>query len=69
MSEDFSGFMPMIHQINITKETPMINTEGELVTAHTFKIQTKDGSEHIFSISNQDLMRLYFLISKVFMSE
>jgi hypothetical protein len=69
MSEDFSGFMPMIHQINITKETPMINTEGELVTAHTFKVQTKDGSDHIFSISNQDLMRLHFLILKVFTSE
>jgi hypothetical protein len=69
MSEDFSGFMPMIHQINITKETPMINTEGEIVTAHTFKVQTKDGLDHVFSISNYDLMRLSFLIQKVITNE
>jgi hypothetical protein len=70
MSEDmFSGFMPMINQIHVTKETPMINTEGDLVTAHTIKIQTKDGSEHVFSISNHDLMRLCFLVTKVISSD
>jgi hypothetical protein len=66
---EFSGFMPMIHQINISKETPMINTEGELVTAHTFNVQTKDGSDHVFSITNYDLMRLCFLIQKVITNE
>lgn len=66
MSEDlFSGFMPMIDQIHVTKETSMINTDGDLVNAHTFKITTKDGSDHVFSISNHDLIRLYFLINKV----
>ena len=66
MSEDFfSGFMPMIHQVHITQEAAMINTEGDLVSAHTIKIETKDGSEHVFSISNHDLMRLCFLITKV----
>lgn len=70
MSEDFfSGFMPMIHQVHITQETPMINTEGELVSAHTIKIQTKDGSDHVFSIHNNDLMRLCFLIHKVINSD
>jgi len=66
MSEDlFSGFMPMINQVHVTKETAMINTEGDLLSAHTIKIQTKDGSDHVFSISNHDLMRLCFLITKV----
>lgn len=70
MSEDlFSGFMPMIHQVHITKEAAMINTEGDLVSAHTIKIQTKDGSEHVFSISNHDLMRFCFLITKVVSSD
>ena len=70
MSEDFfSGFMPMIHQVHITKEAAMINTEGDLVSAHTIKVQTKDGSEHVFSISNHDLMRLCFLITKVVSSD
>jgi len=70
MSEnEFSGFMPMIHQVHVTKESPMINTEGDLVTAHTIKIQTKDGSENVFSISNHDLMRLCFLIQKIIIHE
>jgi len=70
MSDDiFSGFMPMIEQIHITKESPMINTEGGLLSAHTFKIQTKDGSDHVFSIANNDLMRLCFLITKVINSD
>lgn len=67
MSEDnsFSGFMPMIDQIQITKETTMLNTEGELVKAHTFQVKARDGSDYVFSIDNYDLMRLSFLIMKV----
>ena len=61
----FSGFMPMINQVHITKETAMLNTDGDLVTAHTISIKTRDGSDYVFSIGNYDLMRLFFLISKV----
>jgi len=63
--DSFSGFMPMIDQIQITKEATMLNTEGELVKAHTFNIKARDGSDYVFSIDNRDLMRLYFLIMKV----
>ncbi len=63
--ESFSGFMPMISQVHITKETAMINTEGDLIAAHTINIKTRDGSDHVFSIANSDLMRVYFLITKV----
>lgn len=67
MSEEnsFSGFMPMINQIQITKEATMLNTEGQLVKAHTFNIKARDGSDYVFSIDNYDLMRLSFLITKV----
>jgi hypothetical protein len=66
MSEEtFSGFMPMISNINITPEISMINTEGDLLKAHTFSIMSRDGKEYVFSISGYDLMRLYFLITKV----
>jgi len=72
MSEDnleaFSGFMPMISQINLTQEIPMLNTEGELVKAHTFKITTRDGTDYVFSIENYDLMKLSFLITKIISS-
>ncbi|MFN9111392.1 MAG: hypothetical protein ACK5XN_15115 [Bacteroidota bacterium] len=65
LSDVFSGFMPMIDNINITPEVSMINTEGELLTAHTFSIIVRDGTEYVFSISNNDLMKLCFLITKV----
>lgn len=66
MSKDsFSGFMPMIGSVNITEELSMINNNGDLVSAHTFAIITRDGKEFVFSIENNDLMRLCFLIMKV----
>lgn len=61
----FSGFMPMVNQVHITKETTMLNTEGDLVSAHSLTLKTRDGSDHVFSITNHDLMRLCFLIMKV----
>ena len=67
MSEDnsFSGFMPRISQINLTRESSMLSTDGDLTKAHTFSIGTRDGHQHVFSITNNDLMRLFFLINKV----
>lgn len=66
MSEEaFSGFMPMISQINLTQEMTMIDTEGHLVNAHTVTITTKNGQEFVFSINSYDLMRLSFLINKI----
>ena len=63
--ESFSGFMPMISQINLTREASMLSTDGDLTNAHTFSINTRDGHQHVFSITNNDLMRLFFLINKV----
>lgn len=63
--DPFSGFMPMINQMHISQETAMLNTDGDLVHAHTFTIKTRDGSDHVFSIANNDLMRLCFLIMKI----
>ena len=63
--ESFSGFMPMVNQINLTEETTMLNTEGDLVMAHTIKLTTREDQDYVFSIGNHDLMRLYFLIAKV----
>lgn len=67
MSEDnvFDGFMPMIDGVNITPSISMINTDGDLVKAHSLKIKTRDGVEYIFSIDPNDLMKLFFLIMKV----
>jgi hypothetical protein len=67
MSEEssFDGFMPMIDGFNLTPSITMMNTEGELIKAHSVKITTREGVEFIFSIDTTDLMRLFFLIVKV----
>lgn len=66
MSEEiFSGFMPMVNQIFITEEMTMINTEGDLVSAHSLTLETRDGQKNVYSIDKTDLMRLYFLIGKI----
>jgi hypothetical protein len=67
MSEEntFSGFMPMISQINISQEVPMIASDGNLMNAHSVTITTKDGHTYVFSMENQQLMKLFFLIMKV----
>lgn len=67
--DSFSGFMPMISQINVSKEITMMNTEGELISAHTINLRTRDGSDNVFSISNNDLMRLCFLVMKIIQAD
>lgn len=63
--EVFSGFMPMVGQIKLSKETTMLGSQGELVKAHGMTVVTKDGSEYVFSIDSSDLMRLFFLTMRV----
>ena len=67
--EIFSGFMPMINQITISQEMTMINTEGDLVSAHSMTVETRDGHQSVYSVSPVDLMKLYFLIGRVISSE
>lgn len=61
----FSGFMPMIGQVNVSEPISMISTEGDLIKAHTITVTTKDGKEFVFSIDPNDLMRLTFLLLRV----
>lgn len=60
----FSGFMPMVSNITIGQIATMINTQGELVEAHSINIKVVDGTEYVFSITAENLMKLYFLIPK-----
>ncbi len=61
----FSGFMPMISNVNVSPAGTMLSTQGELVRANTIHIVTKDGGNYVFSIDPSDLMRLVFLLFKV----
>ena len=68
MSEEvngFSGFAQLLHKIDISQETSMISNNGEIVKGHIISLETKDGSEYIFSIENNDLIRLMLLINKI----
>lgn len=57
--------MPSVGQVRLTESIPMINTGGDLVSAHVLTIESTNGDQHVFSIGSFDLMRLYFLINKV----
>ena len=67
MAEDnsYSGFMPMIRQITVSNSTTMLNTEGELIHAHSFVVNTRENKDFVFSVTQEDLTKLYFLIGKV----
>lgn len=51
MSEEnsFDGFMPMIDGVNLTPSISMINTQGDLIKAHSVKITTREGVDFIRS--------------------
>lgn len=61
----FTGFMPMISNVNVSPASTMLSTQGDLIRANTINIVTKDGSNYVFSIDPSDLMRLVFLLFKV----
>lgn len=66
MSEfDFSGFMPAVKNIEITPPTSMITTDGGLINGHILKITFGDDTEVVFSASDDQLQKLFFLILKV----
>lgn len=65
MEEVFSGFMPAIKNIELTNQTSMITTDGSLIAGHIVKITLGDGQELIFSMMEDQLQKLFFLILKI----
>jgi hypothetical protein len=66
MQEDnnFDGYMPSLHNIEISSSTPMITTDGDLINGHTVKLSLGDSSEVVFSCTVDQLQKLFFLILK-----
>jgi len=60
----FDGFMPTITNVIISKPMASIASNGDLLDVHCVTIKTLE-KEYIFSISPNDLSKLYFLILKV----
>jgi hypothetical protein len=65
MSDDgvFDGFMPAISDVSISKPTPSITSNGDLLNVHCITIKAGE-KEYVFSMQPQDLQKLYFLILK-----
>lgn len=57
--------MPMVKQVTVSNISNMLNTDGFLINAHSFIVTTRENSDFVFSITQEDLMKLYFLIGKV----
>lgn len=63
----FDGFMPTITDISISKPTASITSNGDLVDVHCVTIKTLE-KEYIFSISPENLYKVFFLLMKVLSS-
>ena len=60
----FAGFMPAIKNIEINPPTSMITTEGGLISGNVIKLTFGDNQEMIFSTTEEQLQKLFFLILK-----
>ena len=63
----FDGFMPTITDISISRPTASITSNGDLVDVHCVTIKTLE-KEYIFSISPENLYKVFFLLMKVLSS-
>lgn len=66
-SESFSGFLPVVKDINITDMTSFLTTNGDLMNGHIVKIISGDGNESYYSISHDQLRSIFFLAMKILM--
>jgi hypothetical protein len=60
----FDGFMPSLHNLEISPPTSMITTDGDVIDGYTVKLTLGDGSEVFFSCTEDILQRIFFLILK-----
>lgn len=68
MDQGFSGFMPIIEDINITGETSLMTTDGSLIAAHIITLKMTNKEEVVCSMSKDKLQSLFFLLGKILMA-
>jgi hypothetical protein len=61
---DFDGFMPSLHDVELTEKTSMITTEGDLIDGHIIKLSLGDDTQVICSATVDQLQKLFFLLLK-----
>jgi len=64
-SESFSGFLPIVKDINITDATSFLTTNGDLMDGHIVKIISGDGNESYYSVTHDQLRSMFFLLIKI----
>jgi len=62
--KDLDGFVPSLESFEITPQLSMITTDGDLIEGHNVRLILRDGSNIVFSLSVQELQKLFFLIMK-----
>jgi hypothetical protein len=65
MEKEFSGYMPKVHKIELSSPHSMITNEGGLIKAHTLKMVVGENEEVFYSLTTEDLQKLYFTILKI----
>lgn len=65
MEKEFSGYMPKIQKIEVSNAHSMITNEGNLINAHTLKMIVGENQEVFYSLTTEDLQKLYFTILKI----
>jgi hypothetical protein len=64
MSDDLTGFLPSMQSIQISESNQMITTDGDLISAHSVRLRLRDGSDIVFSVTEEELQKLFFVLLK-----
>lgn len=66
MSQDShpDGYMPSLESMEISPAHAMITTNGGLISGHSIRVSLKDGTDFLFSLSTEELQKLFFVILK-----
>jgi len=61
---DYDGFMPSVHEIEVTEKTSMMTTDGDLIEGHIIKLRLGDETDIICSVTADQLQKLFFVLLK-----
>lgn len=64
MDKSLDGYVPSLDSFEITPELSMITTNGDLIKGHNVRLILKDGSDIMFSMTVEELHKLFFLVLK-----
>jgi len=63
-SFDFTGFVPMAKNIEISSQISLMTLDGNFIDGYLVKVTLSNDTETIFSLSVEQLQKLFFVILK-----